>query len=121
WLLASSLGYCNHGFGDAIGQRKRCPAIVSGHPWSALLAHSSDEVFDLTPQRFFFFNRQVAAGNRRLRAAAVEPERLDLLLGVIDRDVGIALKDAQLAHAIAADAAGGEVGDAAGRELQAHV
>ena len=44
-----------------------------------------------------------------------------VLAGVVDRDVLMRLEEAQFAHALGADAAGGEVGDASGGELDADV
>ncbi len=44
-----------------------------------------------------------------------------VLAGVIDRDVLMRLEEAQFADALGADAAGGEVGDASGSELDANV
>jgi len=49
----------------------------------------------------------------------VDDERV--LTGVIYRDVLVRLEEAQLADAFCADAAGGEIGDAAGFKFQANV
>ena len=50
-----------------------------------------------------------------------EPPDLDLLRGVVDRHVRRRLEEADLPHAIAADAAGRQVGDAAVGEPQPRV
>ena len=45
----------------------------------------------------------------------------NVLAGVVDGDVLVRLKEAELAYLLRADAAGGEVGDAARGELDADV
>ena len=57
----------------------------------------------------------------RCAVAAHQPPAFDLLRGVVDRDVRVRLEEPDLAHAVAADAAGRHVGDAAGREPQPRV
>ena len=55
-------------------------------------------------------------GHRRLHA-----ETHGVFAGVIERDVFMRLKQAQLADALGGDAAGGEIGDAAAGKLEPHV
>ena len=60
----------------------------------------------------------VGAGRAVLRLYVDEKQ---ILASVVDGDVLMRLEEAKLADALCADAAGGEVGDAAGGELDAHV
>ena len=53
--------------------------------------------------------------------AGDQPIDLDLLRRVVDRHVRVVLEEARLADAVAADPAGGQVGDAARREPQPRV
>ncbi len=51
----------------------------------------------------------------------VDGDEEQVLAGVVDRDVLVGLEEAEFADALRGDAAGGEVGDAAGLELDAGV
>ena len=56
---------------------------------------------------------------RRLQGWDIDAK--NILARVIDRDVLMRLKEADLSNALCADAAGGEIGDATGLKLYANV
>src|SRR5664279_72166 len=102
------------------------------------IAHSAQEALQLRPQRFLLRNRgskrrdaRKGGGSNACRIKWVQTGRVEgwvvhrqhqyILPGVIERNVLPRLKEAQLADALGAHAAGGEVGDAAGLEFHAHV
>ena len=90
---------------------------------AAAVAHRADEVGELPPQRLVLLHRQWARPriSGRCAVAADEPPAFDFLRGVVDRDVGVRLEEADLPDPITADAAGGQVGDAARRKPQPRV
>src|SRR6476620_1274548 len=92
-----------HRLRHARGQLQRAPARDPVHERRRKGPYRADEIGDLAAQRFVTLDWQRSTLNRRARAvAAHEPPSLDLLRGVIDRDVGIGLKEADLAHTLLA-------------------
>ena len=82
----------------------------------------ADEIRELAPQRLVALDRQrPALDGRPLPVAAHQPPAFDFLRRVVDRDVGVGLEEPDLPHALLADPAGRDVGDAAGREPQPRV
>ena len=64
---------------------------------------------------------QLADPGRFLFVVAGEAQEVAGLVFVIEREVGVFLEDTDFANAVLADPAGGEVGDAAGFEMEADV
>ncbi len=98
-----------HSRNDSISRRSGSPAVTGG---------------------FWMFRpgRPGSPGQSRRRhlrgirlCGAGDVDHQQILARVVDRDILMRLKEAQLAHALRADAAGGEVGHAAGFKLDAHV
>ena len=120
-IITASVG--RHPLGDLL-RPAPAPAGRRSPPTSGARppAHRVDEVLQFarsgsssgTSMRAAFDAR--AAGRR-----PHEPLHLDFLRAVVDRHVRVALEEPDLPHAVAADAAGREVGDAAGREPQPRV
>ena len=81
-----------------------------------------DEVLELALQRLVARHVQLAALDATARRSCAAPAATPRLPARRSRSTRtLALEEPDLAHAIAADAAGGEVGDAAAREPQARV
>src|SRR5437868_9404190 len=121
------------------GDGEGAAAILERHQRRLALADCADERQQLGAQRLFANNFRLVnfyIGARRMlagffhegrgieassSAAGVNVEDDDVLPGVVERQVLVRLEEAQLAHALGADAAGGKVGDASRLKLQAHV
>jgi len=80
--------------------------------------HAVDEGVELELQRLAGFDGELFEGNA-LRPA--DGERGGGLFGVVDRDVLARLEEAQFADLVGGNTAGGEIGDAAVFEFEAHV
>ena len=61
------------------------------------------------------------SGAKSIAMRRFHTETHSVLAAVIERDVFVRLKQAQLADAFRGDAAGGEIGDAAAGKLEPHV
>ena len=126
-------------------------AGFAGDAWRGAVLHGMEEVFYFEAQGFAFGDvglgegeacggmRRVGCGCRGLRkelscelrvvsdgAEAGDEARVDvdgekLLAGEVEREVLVRLEETELADLLGGDAAGGEVGDAAGFELDADV
>src|SRR5581483_8121062 len=92
--------------------------VGAGHARSAPRNHAGKEVFQLQAQGFVFGDgkRRKPDGHRRFYG-----ESNRLLTRVVQRDVFMGLKQPEFANPLGRDAAGGEIGDAAARKLNAHV
>src|SRR5690606_23583947 len=118
----SLLMQAGHGVVDPLRQRERAPPIRARDTRRTSFADRRDEVVDLAPQRLAVGHRYLAALDGRLRAwRPPEAPRLDLAAGVVHRDVHRGLHEPDLADALAADAAGRDVRDAAAREAETGV
>src|SRR3954467_1974985 len=92
--------------GDLLSELERAAALFAGDARPTPRDDGVGEIGELEPQRFGVLDRDVAAMNRRRGATAgLEAIDLQLLCRVIDRHVGCRLKEADLADAVAADAA----------------
>src|SRR6185295_3159672 len=84
-----------------------------------LRADGADEVGQFAPERLVALDGQgpsLDAGTRAIMAH--EPPALDLLRGIVDREIRVGLKEPDLPDALAADAAGGHIRNAPVREAQ---
>ena len=107
---------------DALGQFNRAQPVCAGHAGIALVSHRGDEVGQLALERLFIRDVELATIDGRHAAVAPDqPPAFHLLCRVVHGQVGIALEDSDFAHAILADAARSDVGNAPRRELQPRV
>src|SRR5262249_534060 len=108
--------------GNLLRQRQGAAPLLAGHERRALALHRVDEVHELAPERLLAGHRELAALDGRHGTIPFHqlPD-LDLLRRVVDRQIRRRLKEPDLADAVAADAAGRHVGDAAVREPDARV
>src|SRR5207247_992292 len=111
-----------HCIGDLLRQRQRPPAVLARHRRRAAGDDRVDEISELAFQRLLIDDLELAALNRREGAVVLDQTpQLDFLGGVIDRQLGGWWKEADPAHAVAADPARREVRNAAVRKAQARV
>src|SRR6187431_2285087 len=95
---------------DRLGQGQGAAAVLAGHHRRALLADGAHEILELALERLFPRDRQLPSLDLgALPFATLQAIALDRLFRVVDRDVGVGLEEADLPHALAADAAGGHV------------
>jgi hypothetical protein len=117
---------------DVQRQRKSCAALLARDARRIACAYAFQERFDLQVQRlaggYGGLGECQAAENagRIWRSSVMSGLRLDvdkeqILPRVVDGDVLMRLEEAKLADALGTDAAGGEVGDAAGGKFDADV
>ena len=96
----------HHRIGHLLGQDKGSSAILTGHAGLNAGSDGVDEVGQLPVQGLFGGHVELPALDARLSPLLLhEAPRLDLLRGVVDRDVGIPLEEPHFAYAVAADAA----------------
>src|SRR4051812_30613364 len=112
-------------FKDFEGNSERAAAVFEGDDGLFAGADRVQKRVDFCVQglfrsnfRFGYFNFRVGRGNALL---AADGKHQDVLPAVVDGNVLPRLEKAQLAHSLRRDSTGGEVGDAAGFELNARV
>src|SRR5262249_21159073 len=122
WSKDPATSHGLHAVEDRLRQLQGTQSIFPRNQWRALVAHGAHEVGQLALQGLFPRHGQLAALNlRALPLAPQQPVALDVLLGIVDRDVSVGLEEADLADALLADPARGDVRDAAGGKAQARV
>src|SRR5438552_4853795 len=89
----------------------------AGHLRFAASDRTVDKRGDLLSQRLFFFDCHRFAPD----FPALSPVNLAALSLIIEREVGVLLKNANLAHSLRADSTGSNVGNAAARKSQSCV
>ena len=140
WSGGCQAGDLDVGFdggGDVEGESEGGAAVFAGDYWSRASADGVEEGFDFEAEGFalFYFGLGDLQGFHGVFRHGLNPglrietwgtracgfDEEDFLAGVVDGDVLVGLEEAQFADAFGADAAGGEVGDAAGIEFDADV
>ena len=102
-------------------ERQRPAAVLAGDHRRAARRDGVHEVGELALERLFGSTGTSPPSIAGAGLPLDEPPYLQLLRRVVDRDVGLRLEEADLPHALAADAARGQVRDAAVAELEACV
>ncbi len=121
------------GLVDLEGEGEGGAAVFAGDQGSGLVVDSAEEGFDFEAQglsrgdvrlgefEFVKVGPHCAASRGRWCTRWFGFDDEEFLACVVDRDILVRLKEAQFADAFGTDAAGGEVGDASGFKLDAHV
>ena len=107
---------------DRVREAERAPAILAGHRRWTTGCDSIDEVGQLELERFLIDDLDITAVDRRRTAGTRQQlPALHFLGRIVDREIGRRLEEADPAHAVTADAAGGQVRDAAVGEPQPRI
>jgi signal transduction histidine kinase/ActR/RegA family two-component response regulator len=100
------------------GDPQRARSFFAGNARAAARADAVQEVGDFELQRLLLGDSERPEGNL---AVLADLHRNEILALVVEREIAVRRKDAQLADLLGGGAAGREVRDAAARKLQAHV
>src|SRR5437588_11787673 len=103
--------------GDFQRELERSSGMRARHFRLATSDCTVDKGDDLLSQRLLFFDRYWFASD----FPSLFPINLAALTLIIERKVGVLLKDANLPHSLGADSTGGDVGNAAARKSQSRV
>src|SRR5947207_1326835 len=103
--------------GDFHRELERGSSMRTRHLRFAPTNCTVDKGGDLLSQRLLFFDRYWFAPD----LPPLSPVNLAALILIIERKVGVLLKDANLPHSLGADSTGGDVGNAAARKSQSRV
>jgi hypothetical protein len=116
---------------DVEGDREGASSVFEGDDRLGAGSDGVEKALDLGLERLFLDDfglrgddvghGECGAGDRRGFDCVVDREYEDVFARVIDRNVLVWLEEPELANALGAHAAGGEIGDAAGIEFHANV
>lgn len=129
-----SFGVVGDGLIDFEGQGQGGAAVFGGDLRRLADADGFEERFDFEAQRLGRVHLRLVEGEgrcclrhgggrgcSRIDGDSIYIDNKDIFAGVVDGDVLVGLEEAELADPLGADAAGSEIGDAAGIEFKPHV